>query len=77
VKLTEQARESARAAGIARIRYREGAVDFLDLLDAERTELQAEDAVAQSEADVFTSVVSLYKALGGIPARGGVHPPTP
>ena len=69
VKLTEQARESARAAGIARVRYREGAVDFLDLLDAERTELQAEDAVAQSEATVFTSVVGLYKALGGIPMR--------
>lgn len=69
VKLTDQARESARAAGIARVRYREGAVDFLQLLDAERTELQAEDAVAQSEADVFTSVVGVYKALGGIPAH--------
>jgi len=69
VKLTDQARESARAAGIARVRYREGAVDFLQLLDAERTELQAEDAVAQSEADVFTSVVGLYKALGGVPTR--------
>jgi multidrug efflux system outer membrane protein len=67
VKLTDQARESARAASIARVRYREGAVDFLDLLDAERTELQAEDAVAQSEAEVFTSVVGLYKALGGVP----------
>ena len=73
VKLTEQARESARAAGIARIRYREGAVDFLDLLDAERSELLAEDAVAQSESAVFTSVVGLYKALGGIPA----HVPAP
>jgi multidrug efflux system outer membrane protein len=69
VKLTEQAHASARAAGIARVRYREGAVDFLDLLDAERTELQAQDAVARSEADVFTAVVGLYKALGGPPAR--------
>ena len=67
VKLVDQARESARAASIARVRYREGAVDFLALLDAERTELQAEDAVAQAEAAVFTSVVKLYKALGGIP----------
>jgi multidrug efflux system outer membrane protein len=68
VKLTEQARESSRAASIARVRYREGAADFLALLDAERTELQAEDAVAQAEAGVFTSVIALYKALGGIPA---------
>jgi multidrug efflux system outer membrane protein len=67
VGLTEQARESARAAAIARIRYREGAADFLSLLDAERTQLQAEDAVARAEAGVFTSVIALYKALGGIP----------
>jgi multidrug efflux system outer membrane protein len=67
VKLTDQARQSTRAAMIARIRYREGVVDFLALLDAERTQLQAEDAVAQAEAGVFTSVIALYKALGGIP----------
>jgi multidrug efflux system outer membrane protein len=66
VKLVDQARESARAANIARVRYREGAVDFLQLLDAERTELQAQEAVAQAEAGVFTSVVSVYKALGGL-----------
>jgi multidrug efflux system outer membrane protein len=66
VKLTDQARESGRAASIARARYREGVADFLSLLDAERTQLQAEDAVAQAEAGVFTSVVAVYKALGGI-----------
>ena len=66
VKLGDQARESARAASIARTRYREGVVDFLELLDAERTQLQAEDAVAQAEAGVFTSVVTVYKALGGV-----------
>jgi len=67
VKLAEQARESARAATIARVRYQAGVVDFLALLDAERTQLQAEDAVARAEASVFTSVIALYKALGGIP----------
>ena len=66
VKLTDQARESARASAIARARYREGVSDFLALLDAERTQLQAENAVAQAEAQVFTSVVGVYKALGGI-----------
>jgi multidrug efflux system outer membrane protein len=67
VKLTDQARESTRAATIARTRYQAGVVDFLALLDAERTQLQAEDAVAQAEAGVFTSVIAVYKALGGIP----------
>ena len=65
--LAEQARESGRAAAIARVRYREGLADFLALLDAERTELVAQEAVAQAEAGVFTGVVSIYKSLGGIP----------
>jgi multidrug efflux system outer membrane protein len=66
VTLTDEVRESARAAGIARARYREGVADFLALLDAERTELQAEDGAAQAEADVFTAFVGVYRALGGM-----------
>lgn len=66
VKLHEQAQESTRAASIARARYRAGVADFLTLLDAERTQLQAEDAVAQGESRVFTGVVAVYKSLGGI-----------
>ena len=69
VILTDEVRESARAASIARIRYREGLSDFLTLLDAERTELQAEDSAALAEADVFTAVVGLYRAVGGIQQR--------
>jgi len=67
IKLNDQARESKRAADIARLRYREGVIDFLSLLDAERTQLQAEDAVAQSERDVYVAVIAVYKALGGVP----------
>lgn len=77
VKLVEQARESSRAATIARVRYREGAADFLALLDAERTELQAADAVAAAESGVFTSVIAIYKALGGIPAPTTPRSPLP
>ncbi|HEY0782937.1 MAG TPA: efflux transporter outer membrane subunit [Thermoanaerobaculia bacterium] len=66
VKLTDEVRESARAATIARARYREGVADFLSLLDAERTQLQAEDGAAQAETDVFTAFVGLYRALGGM-----------
>jgi len=71
VKLNDQARESARASSIARARYREGVADFLALLDAERTQLAAEDAVAQAESQVFTSVVAVYKSLGGITTEEG------
>jgi multidrug efflux system outer membrane protein len=68
VKLNTQAQQSKRAADIARLRYREGVIDFLLLLDAERTQLQAEDAVAESERDVYVAVIALYKALGGVPS---------
>src|SRR5260370_18728449 len=68
IKLNDQARESKRAADISRFRYREGVADFLSLLDAERTQLQAEDAVAESEKDVYVAVIALYKALGGVPS---------
>jgi multidrug efflux system outer membrane protein len=66
VRLADQARESTRATDIARVRYKEGVADFLTLLDAERTQLQAEDGVARAEAAVFTSLVDLYRAMGGI-----------
>ena len=56
---------SRRAAELARIQYREGALDFLRLLDAERTLLQAEDEVAAAETNLNSSVVQIYKALGG------------
>jgi len=63
--VVEQAAASRNAAELARIQYREGAVDFLRLLDAERTLLQAEDEVASAETNLNSSVVLIYKALGG------------
>jgi multidrug efflux system outer membrane protein len=63
--VVEQAAASRRAANLARIQYREGALDFLRLLDAERTVLEAEDAVAMAETDFNGSVVAIYRALGG------------
>ena len=63
--VVEQATASRTAAELARIQYREGALDFLRLLDAERTLLQAEDEVAAAETNLNSSVVLIYKALGG------------
>jgi outer membrane protein, multidrug efflux system len=64
--LTEQAQASRRAAELADTQYREGVADFLVLLDAQRTQLDAEDSVAQAETGVNVSVVAIYKALGGV-----------
>jgi multidrug efflux system outer membrane protein len=61
----DAARQSLTAASIARTRYEGGMVDFLVVLDAERTELAAEDRLAQSRTEAATSLIAVYKALGG------------
>jgi multidrug efflux system outer membrane protein len=63
--LVRQAEASRGAAEQAAIRYREGAADFLVLLDAERERLAAEDAQAQAEIELYRGIVAIYKALGG------------
>ncbi|WP_353232731.1 TolC family protein [Pseudomonas helleri] len=65
VALIRQSEASRTAADLAAIRYREGTVDFLVLLDAQRERLAAEDSQAQAEVDQFRGVVAIYKALGG------------
>jgi outer membrane protein, multidrug efflux system len=64
-QLIAQSEQSKRAADLARIRYQEGATGYLELLDAERVQLAAEDDLAQSQTAIDTRAVSLYKALGG------------
>lgn len=63
--LSEAATASDRAVELAKVRYESGATDFLEVLDAERTALQAQDALALSRTETATSLVSVYKALGG------------
>ncbi|PNG15016.1 efflux transporter outer membrane subunit [Stutzerimonas stutzeri] len=65
LSLLRQSEASRAAAQQAQIRYREGTVDFLVLLDAERERLAAEDAQAVAEVDLYRDIVSVYKALGG------------
>jgi outer membrane protein, multidrug efflux system len=65
VHAADAAQSSAAAAKLARVRYEGGVVDFLEVLDAERTQLEAEDRLAQSRAQAVTSLVAVYKALGG------------
>ncbi|MDE1910274.1 MAG: TolC family protein [Pseudomonas sp.] len=65
VSLIRQSESSRAAADLAEIRYREGTVDFLVLLDAQRERLAAEDSQAQAEVDLYRGIVAIYKALGG------------
>jgi NodT family efflux transporter outer membrane factor (OMF) lipoprotein len=70
-QIRDAASASERAADLARLRFTGGVADFLQVLDAERTQLEAQDQLAQARADAATSYAALYKALGGTwPAAG-------
>jgi multidrug efflux system outer membrane protein len=63
--VADSARASRTAAQLARVRFDGGMVDFLQVLDAERTLLASEDSLAQSRTEAATSLIAVYKALGG------------
>jgi outer membrane protein, multidrug efflux system len=65
VQLQLAAKDSKLAADLAGIRFKDGATGLLDLLDAQRVELQAEDAYAESHSNSALSAVLLYKSLAG------------
>lgn len=50
---------------LARTRYREGVVGYLEVLDAERNLFAAEQALLQVRRTEIANLVSLYVALGG------------
>jgi NodT family efflux transporter outer membrane factor (OMF) lipoprotein len=57
--------EAEVAAKIVRAQQREGQVDSLALLDAERTYAEAEAQVADMNGEVAVAQIGLFKALGG------------
>jgi NodT family efflux transporter outer membrane factor (OMF) lipoprotein len=61
----EQTEQAQFAFDIVTARYREGAVDYLTLLDAQRTLYQARDSLGQLKLARLQSVVALFQALGG------------
>jgi len=63
--LEAAASASERAAALARLRFEEGATDFLQVLDAERTMLEAQDRLATGRTAATTGLVAVYRALGG------------
>ncbi|MES2623984.1 MAG: TolC family protein, partial [Pseudomonadota bacterium] len=63
--LRAAAEASAQASALARQRFEVGSFSFLDVLDAQRTQLDAEDQLARSEIDLSLNLIALYKALGG------------
>jgi NodT family efflux transporter outer membrane factor (OMF) lipoprotein len=64
-RLADAASASERAASLARMRFEGGVSDFLQVLDAERTMLDAENQLARGRTDAATALVAVYKAVGG------------
>jgi multidrug efflux system outer membrane protein len=57
--------EAARAATVTEHRQREGTIDFLTVLDAQRTLADAQGALAASDARIAFAQIDLFRALGG------------
>jgi len=61
-KATRLAREADQ---LARQRYEAGEIDFLEVLDSQRTLLNLEDNLLTTRTDRTTAYIRLYQALGG------------
>ncbi len=63
--LERAAAAAVEALSMARLRYQTGLTDFTPLLDAQRSALSAQDALASARTELALNQVRLYKALGG------------
>lgn len=63
--LEDAASAGERAAHLARLRFEEGGSDFLEVLDAERTVLEAQDRLAGARIEAAAALVELFRASGG------------
>ena len=63
--LEDAVKSSQRASALAQQRFEAGLTDFLQVLDAERTLLDAETQLALGHTAAATALVAVYKAVGG------------
>lgn len=72
-RLEQAAEDSTRAAELARLRYRAGVATLLDVLDADRARLQADDALASARERAAVAGVAVFRSLAaGWPERATV-----
>jgi NodT family efflux transporter outer membrane factor (OMF) lipoprotein len=72
--LQRAATQAGRAVELAQTQYGAGLSDFQTVIDSERTVASIEDDLVASEAAVASSMVALFKALGGDSAGDGSAP---
>jgi NodT family efflux transporter outer membrane factor (OMF) lipoprotein len=83
VDVAQSVTENRTALQAAKQRYTEGAIDFLNVIAAQAQLLQSENDLADSDTQIATNLVNLYRSLGGgwemagAPHAGGPPQPTP
>ncbi len=63
--LTQAVRANQEATQISQDLYEKGLTDFLNVLQSEGALYQAQDRLIQNDQQTLTSLVALFKALGG------------
>lgn len=63
--LQDAVEQSNKAVAISRTQYENGLIDILPVLDAQRSALIAQLSLAESQTDLLTSLVAVFKAVGG------------
>jgi NodT family efflux transporter outer membrane factor (OMF) lipoprotein len=63
--LRDAVADNKKAVELSLKLYTEGQIEFLNVLEAELSLYTAQNALVQSETNVSTDLVALYKALGG------------
>ena len=69
-KLTQQqtrAESSAQALRLIEARYNGGLISFINVLDAQRSDIQARQSLAESQRDVTTAWAAVNRAVGNYP----------
>lgn len=64
-RLRAQVAHARQALEIAQSRYKQGVELYINVLNAQRTQLTAEQRLAESDMNLALDVVQIYKALGG------------
>ncbi len=77
VELAEAERASENAAKLARLRYENGATDFLSVLDADRRDIEAADRLAAARTATVRSQVAVFRALRAGPRLAATAAPAP
>ena len=64
-ELAEAVTSAQKSLDLSQRLYTNGLTDFVNVLEAERSLYEAQDALVQSDRNVSVDVVTLYKSLGG------------